>query len=306
MSFQTDQLLSIKWDMQGLLIYSTMAGYLISALLAILATVAHYISKPISVIIHQIAKIVFFVTFLISLASLIYRWIEVEHLPMQNMFEVFLVLGFCIWPIYAISNRFLGKSHPTFILIDAFIGLIVLFPAGFVFDHQPQFLPPALQFWLFGPHVAAYMLSYIFIAKAAVFAFVALILAFVELLFAFISFLTSRELVDRQKILTDFKTLCDYSYRLVAAGFPLLTLGLFLGSIWGKYAWGDWWGWDPKELWSLVCWLVLAIYLHYRYAYPKSLRIQNILVILGLVAIIITLLWVNLSKIFGGLHNYAS
>ena len=278
--------MSIKYDVQGLLIYLTMGGYLLTMLMIGIATAVYFVSKPVAALQRKVASILFFVTFLVSLGSLVYRWVEVQHLPMQNMFEVFLFLGFCIWPIHVVSNKLLGRFHPSFIIMDSFIGLIVLFPAGFVFNHQPQFLPPALQFWLFGPHVAAYMLSYIFLMKAAVFAFASLAM-----------------MVNVDNLQGK---LSDYSYRLVAAGFPLLTLGLFLGSIWGKYAWGDWWGWDPKELWSLVCWLVFALYLHYRYAYPKSLRIQNILAILGLVAIIITLLWVNLSKIFGGLHNYAS
>ena len=50
-----------------------------------------------------------------------------------------------------------------------------------------------------------------------------------------------------------------------ASGFRLLTLGLLLGSLWGKLAWGDYWGWDPKELWSLVCWLIYLGYFHFRY-----------------------------------------
>jgi ABC-type transport system involved in cytochrome c biogenesis permease subunit len=79
-----------------------------------------------------------------------------------------------------------------------------------------------------------------------------------------------------------------------------------LGSVWGKYAWGDWWGWDPKELWSLVCWLVYSFYLHWRAVYGKKhLKMNLSLSGLGFICIIITLLWVNLSKLFSGLHSYA-
>ena len=96
----------------------------------------------------------------------------------------------------------------------------------------------------------------------------------------------------------------DPSERL--AGFPLLTLGLVLGSVWGQSAWGDWWGWDPKELWSLASWLVYLGYFHFRYMFAKRFpRINSLWVILGLVVIIITLLWVNLSRLFLGLHSYA-
>jgi ABC-type transport system involved in cytochrome c biogenesis permease subunit len=262
----------IKPDIQGYLIYLTMVGYL-----CVLCTAIKY---------PKLAKGLFVGSFFFGLAALVYRWNAVQHLPMQNMFEVFLVLGVLIWPIHLLSKRILGRDHPGYIVIDAAIGLVVLFPAGFVFNHQPQFLPPALQFWLFGPHVAAYMLAYIFMAKAAVFAVGGIVVP-----------------PSKKELNT---TMADSGYRLVAMGFGLLTLGLFLGSIWGKYAWGDWWGWDPKELWSLVCWLVYAIYLHARFAWPKRFRIHHALNILGLICIVITLLWVNLSKLFSGLHNYAS
>ena len=57
----------------------------------------------------------------------------------------------------------------------------------------------------------------------------------------------------------------DVSYRAIAAGFPLFTLGgLIFGMIWAYRAWGTYWSWDPKEVWSLITWLVFALYLHTR------------------------------------------
>ncbi|MCI0500000.1 MAG: cytochrome c biogenesis protein CcsA [Planctomycetales bacterium] len=264
--------MEIKADMQGGMIYAAMLGYA-----AVLCTALRYPKQ---------AKALFICSFLLSAAAVVYRWRMAGHLPMQNMFEVFLFLGFCIWPIHLFSRKILCVAPSVLMIIDAVIGLIVLFPAGFVFDHHLQFLPPALQCWLFGPHVAAYMLAYIFMAKAAVWGAGGLVLPS-----------DSRRWGD---------TAAGSGYRLIAAGFPLLTLGLFLGSVWGKYAWGDWWGWDPKELWSLVCWLIYALYLHVRLVWPGRRSMQHILNVTGFLCIIITLLWVNLSKLFPGLHNYAS
>ena len=89
-------------------------------------------------------------------------------------------------------------------------------------------------------------------------------------------------------------------------GFPLLTLGLLLGAVWGKMAWGDYWNWDPKELWSLVSWLLYVAYLHFRYMFgTRRPGVNSALALSGLLAIIITLLWVNLCGVFaGGLHTY--
>ena len=82
---------------------------------------------------------------------------------------------------------------------------------------------------------------------------------------------------------------------MIAVGFPLLTLGLVLGSVWGQIAWGDYWGWDPKELWSLASWLIYVGYFHWRYMqgtrYPK---VNSLWALAGMAAIIITLIWVNL------------
>jgi ABC-type transport system involved in cytochrome c biogenesis permease subunit len=96
------------------------------------------------------------------------------------------------------------------------------------------------------------------------------------------------------------------THRMISMGFPLMLLGLVLGAVWGKQAWGDYWNWDPKELWSLISWLVFLGYFHFRSLYGSRYpRTAAALVVAGLVAIVITLLWVNLGRIFGGMHSYA-
>jgi cytochrome c-type biogenesis protein CcsB len=52
--------------------------------------------------------------------------------------------------------------------------------------------------------------------------------------------------------------------RAVSLGFPFLSLALLAGAIWGQTAWGRYWGWDPKEVWTLVTWLVYLAFLHGR------------------------------------------
>lgn len=91
--------------------------------------------------------------------------------------------------------------------------------------------------------------------------------------------------------------------RTVATGFFLLTLGLVLGAAWGKVCWGHWWQFDPKEMWSLATWLVYAAYFHMR---PRlSVRAERVFLIAGAVMVVLTLTWINLSRLFTGMHSYA-
>jgi ABC-type transport system involved in cytochrome c biogenesis permease subunit len=160
-----------------------------------------------------------------------------------------------------------------------------------VFSPDPKPLPPALQSPFFTPHVLAYMLSYVILAKAAVVGVAGRI----------------RERRNCGLKENGNNISCDVAvYRLVCLGFPFLTAGLLTGSLWGKQAWGDWWNWDPKELWSLATWLVYVAYFHVRTMSPRrNVRLELSLVVADLVCIVVTLLWVNLSRFFPGLHSYA-
>ena len=262
--------MEIKDNLQGYLIYATMAFYLLA-----------FISSMLKF--KRFGGLLYFVGFGFSVYALVYRGITVRHIPLQNLFEVFLFMGM-IWPLSIFCRKVLkvgGESS------DMLLGFIVLFPAGFVFDAEPAHLPPALQCWIFAPHVAVYMISYLLMAKASVQAVGQL---------ACPNGSADKTLISYEKA----------TYRMICFGFPFLTVGLILGSIWGKLAWGDYWAWDPKELWALVSWLIYLIYYHFRYLYgARHSAFNSIIALVGMAAIIITLLWVNLSKIFSGLHSYA-
>jgi len=264
--------MAVKYTIQGLLIYITIAAYL----LGFVTTLAGR---------RKTGQVLFLAGCLVAIGAFVYRWYDVRHVPLQNLFEVFLFLGVVCYPISWFSRRVLRVGGPW---ADMLIGAVVLFPAGFVFHAEPMQLPPALQSWLFAPHVMVYMLAYIFMAKAT---------------FQAGEQLAARRPADGAIGLPPEQA----TYELIAVGFPLLTLGLILGSWWGKLAWGNYWGWDPKELWSLASWLVYLGYFHWRYMFGKKHPALNSLwAVAGMIAIIITLLWVNLSQLFPGLHSYAT
>ena len=93
------------------------------------------------------------------------------------------------------------------------------------------------------------------------------------------------------------------SFRLVAVGFVLWTFTVMAGAIWAEHAWGRFWGWDPKETWSLVVWLVYAAYLHARTTAGWSGRRAAWFVLVGYATVLFNFTGVNLF--FQGLHSYS-
>jgi cytochrome c-type biogenesis protein CcsB len=94
----------------------------------------------------------------------------------------------------------------------------------------------------------------------------------------------------------------DVTYRMIAIGWPLLTAGIITGAVWANSAWGTYWGWDPKETWSLITWFIYAIYLHARYVRGWKGSQMAVISAVGFLAVIFTYLGVNL--VLSGLHSY--
>ncbi len=93
------------------------------------------------------------------------------------------------------------------------------------------------------------------------------------------------------------------AYRLVMVAFPIWTLGVIAGAIWGEQAWGRYWGWDPKEVWSFIVWVIFATYLHARATRGWRGKGAAYLALVGGAAIIFNTFAVNLW--ISGLHSYA-
>ena len=105
-------------------------------------------------------------------------------------------------------------------------------------------------------------------------------------------------------VLPPNKILDELSYKAVAVGFPLLTLGILTGAAWANYAWGTYWSWDPKETWSLITWFVYAAFLHARLTAGWRGGRLAWLSIIGFGAVIFTYWGVNF--VLSGLHSYGS
>ncbi|MEJ5913872.1 c-type cytochrome biogenesis protein CcsB [Pseudokineococcus sp. 1T1Z-3] len=93
------------------------------------------------------------------------------------------------------------------------------------------------------------------------------------------------------------------AYRLIALSFPLWSFTLVAGAIWAERAWGRYWGWDPKEVWTFVIWVVYAAYLHARATRGWDGRRAAYVAIAGFVCLLVNFGVVNVF--FPGNHSYA-
>ena len=87
-------------------------------------------------------------------------------------------------------------------------------------------------------------------------------------------------------------------------GLYFLTIGSFLGGIWANESWGRYWGWDPKETWSLISILVYSFIVHmHRFPGMKGTYAFNFASLIGYFSILMTYFGVN--YFLGGIHSYA-
>lgn len=183
-------------------------------------------------------------------------WVQAGRAPLKSLFETAIFLALNIGVLYLVMERLYHTR-----IFGAVAGLLAVVSIVFAltkWDAEIQKLPAALQSGWFVPHVWVYFVGYAAVAMAAGISVMQLLSRhspFVRRLLSlkFGSVLSGEEL-NLEKI----------SYDSIKFGFVLLTLGLLVGSVWAKSAWGDFWVWDPKENWSLVTWLVYGAYLHLR------------------------------------------
>ncbi len=192
----------------------------------------------------------------LNAAVILGRYVDAGRAPFKSLFESMVFFAFNIGVLYVVAER-LYKTR-VFGLPAAVMALGAMGYALFKWDAEIVKLPPALQSAWFVPHVMVYFVGYAAVAFAAG-------VAVVQLLASRIHWVKRLTEMKAGSILTGEPLDLDaITYGMIRFGFITLTLGLLVGSVWAKSAWGDFWVWDPKENWSLVTWLVYGAYLHLR------------------------------------------
>jgi ABC-type transport system involved in cytochrome c biogenesis permease subunit len=122
-----------------------------------------------------------------------------------------------------------------------------------------------------------------------------------------LGFLLVTPLRDRiSATLPDPRKLEDITYRVIIAGWPLLTIGIVMGGMWANEAWGRFWGWDPKETWALITWVVYAGYLHTRITLGWAGKRPAAIAVFAFAVVVFTFMGVNLGLTGEGLHTYGA
>ena len=221
-------------------------------------------------------------------------------LPSTNMFEV---MNYFVWlsvPIYLIVENRMIKTR-LFGAFAMFIPLLMLaFNARSMSQDagaaDPRELFPSLKSYWLWIHVSCMILSYAMFAIGAIFATLYILRALGVLN------------LERFSPKFSLKDLDRSSYRMVLFAFPVLTLGVFLGAVWADSAWGRYWGWDPKEVWALIIWLIYLSYIHLRMMGWAGYR-PALINLLGFSTVLMTFWGVNiLANVFGlnSIHAYSN
>jgi cytochrome c-type biogenesis protein CcsB len=239
----------------------------------------------------KLATIIVTIGFVSHTLALIARYLEAGYTPVTNLHESFSFFAWMIIGILLIAN-FKYKIK----VLGAFLTSIALIFMLFAFALPKEILPlaPVLRSFWHPFHV-----TFAFLGNAIfTLAFCCGVIYLIQE-----HQLKSKKMGAVAKRLPSLKVLDDLNYQSLKFGFPLLTLGIITGAAWAEYAWGRYWGWDPKETWSLITWFLYAAMLHQRLTVGWRGRKAAIMAIFGFLAVLFTFLGVNL--ILPGLHTYS-
>jgi len=239
------------------------------------------------------------VAWLLHLAADVTRGLAAGRVPWANMYEFALTGTLIITSVYLLvlvvskhDLRFLGTFVTGLVLV-----LLGIATVNFYVSVVP--LPPALQ--------SAWLVIHVFVATSAV-GFLALgfALSVVQLMQARRESIAASGRAAKQSFLAtlpDSATLENLAYRVIIIGFILWTFTLMAGAIWAEAAWGRYWGWDTKEVWTFIIWVVYAGYIHARATRGWRGSRSAWLAIIGFSTVLFNFTIVNLF--FKGLHAYS-
>jgi cytochrome c-type biogenesis protein CcsB len=231
--------------------------------------------------------------FAMLLAAVVIRGIWAGRVPWGNMYEFSItsalgVLGaFLIFSLFR-EIRWLGIYVTTVVLLTLGLAVKVLY------TEAAQLVPALKSYWLLIHVSAAVICGGAFTIAAGI----------------TIAYLIQDRRLRRTpegaeppaSRLPSAERLELLNYKILTFAFPLWTFAVVSGAIWAESAWGRYWGWDPKETWAFITWVIYAAYLHARTTAGWRGRRAAWISLVGFLAFLINYFGVNLFV--QGLHSY--
>lgn len=232
---------------------------------------------------------------LILLAGVITRALAAQRVPWGNMYEFAITGGVTVIGAYLLlvttsKIQWLGAVLTGFTVVVLGSSILVYVPAG-------PLVPALNSYWL-----------YIHVAAAIIGGAAFLVGASASALYLVKARAEARTPKD-QRVgyiwrLPTADEMDQLAYRANVFAFPVWTFAaLIAGPIWAQYAWGRYWGWDPKEVWAFITWVIYAGYLHARATAGWKGKAAAILALVGFTSFLFNFVGVNLF--ISGLHSYA-
>jgi len=232
-----------------------------------------------------------------NILGIVMRWVEsyqmgFGHAPLSNLYESLVFFAGTIVLMYlVIERKYSNRVVGAFVAPIAFLAMAYASLSPNISDRIEPLIPALKSNWLIA-HVIACFIGYS-----------AFTVAFGVSLMYLMKQKSSDNSGSLVSHLPDADVLDELNHQLVMFGFLFLSAGIITGAVWANSAWGRYWGWDPKETWSLITWFVYATLLHARLIRGWRGKRTAILSIGGFGAVIFTYFGVNLLP---GLHSYGS
>jgi cytochrome c-type biogenesis protein CcsB len=231
-----------------------------------------------------------FAGFLFHTFGLGLRWYIAGHAPLSNGYESMIFIS---WATLLAGFIFSRKS-PFALSATAVLGSMTLLVAHMSFmDPEITNLVPVLKSYWLTLHVSVITGSYGFLGLGAILGLITLIL------------LSLSNDKNRERIANTIDELTVINFKTITLGLYFLTIGTFLGAVWANESWGRYWGWDPKETWSLITIIIYSIVIHSR-RIPgmKDIFTFNLISLFAFSSVLMTYFGVNYY--LSGLHSYAA
>jgi cytochrome c-type biogenesis protein CcsB len=229
---------------------------------------------------------------------LVARGMATDRLPWGNMYEfatatvLVAVVAYVVFAVKAPALRHLG----LFVLAPVVLALVLI--GLFLYADAGPLVAALRSYWL-AIHVSTAIIGFGIFFVSGIASVMYLVRSRYEARLAdgeapqtgIVAKLPAAAALDR------------VAHRTAVFGFPIWTFAVIAGAIWAEAAWGRFWGWDPKETWAFIAWVVYAAYLHARTTAGWRGRPAAWVNVVGLVVMIFNLLFVNMVST--GLHSYA-